>query len=242
MKRILCFIFAVLFLSSTCLFQVNVAAFPLQAGYIQPQSISNQVYSWDRVATSKVQKNPKDDSEKNPANTVSNTITKYAAQVKQTIAKNLPSISIPAINIYNRSLDYGTINDLSNLDKRLLYNPVVESQSSADLCTLQKNSYIVGHSEPAIASTSGYPGVYVFSDLNQLNPGDIINVTNQNGASCSYKVTNWEKVVTNSQDQVPLSVFNNLYNPNTGGKSTLTIQTCQKGSASVRLILRAEMV
>jgi len=37
-------------------------------------------------------------------------------------------------------------------------------------------------------------------------------------------------------------VFNNLYNPNTGGKSTLTIQTCQKGSASVRLILRAEMV
>jgi len=213
---------------------LSVQAFPMQSGYVQPQSVTQQVYSANVII-------PKQQVIQSTSNQPAANTVKTQPKTSQKAASSGPSLSIPAINLQS-NLDYATIQNLADLDNKILYNPAVESAISADVCTAGRNSYIAGHSEPAIASTKNYPAVYVFSRLTELKPGDKIFVTGRNGASCTYQVTHWETVVTNQNDQVPQSVFNNLYNPNTNGRSMLTIQTCQKGSATVRLILRAEMV
>jgi sortase (surface protein transpeptidase) len=99
----------------------------------------------------------------------------------------------------------------------------------------------LGHSEPSYAGESG-AGLYAFSRLEEVEIGDVISVTNIQGQTCSYQATSWDFIRTDNQDRISKDQFNKLFYPQTGGKSTLTIQTCQKGSSTVRLILRAEMV
>lgn len=150
-------------------------------------------------------------------------------------------LSIDKIGIKNLKLAKSSISTIDDMNKKMLYSPVIESSISPDLCSDSGNSYISGHSEPASNKDSNYPGVNVFSDLNSLVTGDIIKVKNSSGLSCSYRVTGWDKATTDSNNKVSSQVFADAYYPITD-KPTLTIQTCQKGSATVRLLLRAEKI
>jgi sortase (surface protein transpeptidase) len=161
--------------------------------------------------------------------------TAEAAKVKN------PSITIPSIGMKNQKLQYATIKKIDNLYTKMRQTPIVESAYSPDLCTKKKNAYVMGHSEPSYFGEMG-SGLYVFSRLEEVEIGDIIKVTNIQGEECSYKVTEWDFVRTDKNDQITRDQFNKLFYPKNGEKSTLTIQTCQKGSSTVRLILRAEMI
>jgi sortase (surface protein transpeptidase) len=165
-----------------------------------------------------------------------------APKVAPKPSPNQASITIPKIGLNGVKVHYASMLNLADLDNKMLYRPIVENQLTPDFCTPGKNTYMLGHSEPAISSTRNMPGVYIFSNLHKLQAGDLIHVRGNQGQTCSYRVTHWEKVTTDSQDRVSSEVFYNLLYPKNGGKTTLTVQTCQKGSATVRLILRAELV
>lgn len=150
-------------------------------------------------------------------------------------------ITISKINLTNISLAKSSISTIADMDKKMLYAPVVEDKISPDLCSDYGNSYISGHSEPAKSSDKNYPGVNIFSNLHELEVDDIINVTNSKGVQCAYKVTGWDTAITGVNNSVSREIFTNAYFPDTD-KVTLTIQTCQKGSATVRLLLRAEKI
>lgn len=152
------------------------------------------------------------------------------------------SLSIPAIGLNNVIYDYGSMQNIPDIDEKLLYGPVRDTAYATELCTFNTHSYLMGHSEPAYSWQAGYPGAYIFRNLHKLVPGDKIYITNSMGLNCTYEVTGWEQVVTDNNDQVTLDVFNGLMFPDTSAHSILSIQTCQQGSATVRLILRAKMV
>lgn len=152
-----------------------------------------------------------------------------------------PRLTISKIGLKNVSLAYSSVKTLSDIDKKLLYTPVVENQVTQELCSKAGNAYIYGHSEPAKRGTENLPGVNIFSDLTAVKVGDVINVTNSLGQSCSYKVFAWDKTITDSNDKVSNEEFNRIFNPDYGFAS-LTIQTCQKGSTTVRLLLRAKLI
>jgi sortase (surface protein transpeptidase) len=150
------------------------------------------------------------------------------------------SIEIPGLNLKS-DLQPATIANLKDLDKKMLDTPVFEKNYAQNICSETGNTYILGHSEPAKFSQRGYSGVYVFNKLHTLKPGDIINLTSFSGEKCSYKVFGWDKVETDDQDRVSQSEFDRALQPNYDFPS-LTIQTCQLGSATVRLLLRAERI
>jgi|GEM_PF-5186852 len=150
-------------------------------------------------------------------------------------------LNIKKIGLNNVKLAKATIKNIQDTNLKLLYQPILESSISPDLCSDSGNSYISGHSEPTSNGDKNYPGVNIFSMLNLLEPGDIISVKNSRGVSCEYKVTGWDKAVTDENNGVSRQVFADAYYPITD-KPTLTIQTCQKGSATVRLLLRAEKI
>ncbi|MEI6728635.1 MAG: sortase [bacterium] len=152
-----------------------------------------------------------------------------------------PRLTIDKIGLKNVTLAYSSVKTLSDVDKKLLYSPVVENQVTQELCSKSGNAYIYGHSEPAKRGTENLPGVNIFSDLTAVKAGDVINVTNLLGKSCSYKVFAWDKTVTDSDDRVSSEEFNRIFNPEYEFAS-LTIQTCQKGSTTVRLLLRAKLI
>jgi sortase (surface protein transpeptidase) len=152
-----------------------------------------------------------------------------------------PSISIESIGMKKQKLQYATIKKIDNLYSKMQQTPIVENGYTPDLCTVGKNSYIMGHSEPSYEGEKG-AGLYAFSRLEEVEIGDFINVTNLDGQTCNYQATSWDFVRTDIQDKITKEQFNKLFFPKNGGKSTLTLQTCQKGSSTVRLILRAEMI
>lgn len=152
-----------------------------------------------------------------------------------------PRLTIDKIGLKNVILAYSSVNTMSEINEKLLYSPVVENQVTQEPCSKTGNAYIYGHSEPAKRGTENLPGVNIFTNLNTLKPGDVINVTNSLGQSCSYKVFAWDKTVTDSNDGVSIEEFNRIFNPGYEFAS-LTIQTCQKGSATVRLLLRARLL
>lgn len=90
------------------------------------------------------------------------------------------------------------------------------------------NTYIAGH-------RLGYPNTdsfLAFFDLNKLENGDKVFVTDANGTKYTYKVFK-EFVVSPSN----LSVTKPM-----DGKSILTLQTCTLPDYSKRLIVQAELV
>jgi len=257
MKQISLLLAAVLLLVIT---QVSVvaSAFPMQSGYIQQQSATQQVYSnnitlpQDTVVNSVAPApavQPVDEGVSVAAPVVSAAAVQpqYLPAPQPSVRNNQspvvpgPTLSIPSISVFT-NVSYGSIKNPGVLDNQMLHRPVVESYFAADACTDGQNTYITGHSEPATTSTSDFAGVRAFDRLTELQPGDRIYLTGQNGKSCIYQVTHWETAVTNDANQVSASVFQNLYSPQTNGRSMLSIQTCQKGSAHVRLIVRAELV
>lgn len=168
--------------------------------------------------------------------------TKVAAvNTKPKLTGDGGSLTITKIGLINQSLAKSSISKIADMDKKMLHSPVLESDISPNLCANYGNSYITGHSEPAYAKDKNYPAVNVFSDLNLLTIGDIIKVKNNQGVSCSYKVKGWDTVVTETNGNVSKEVFTNAYYKEST-KAMLTIQTCQKGSATVRLLLRAEKI
>jgi len=159
------------------------------------------------------------------------------------IASKNSTLTISKIGISNQDLTYSSALTMEDIDSKLLEGPVVENQLTSDLCTPNKNSYIYGHSEPVYKSTSHHNGVAIFEDLTTLVSGDVIEVINESGTKCTYKVKHWETAVTEADGKgVSIETFNRVFNPEEVGNGFLTIQTCKKGSTTVRMILRAELV
>lgn len=153
-----------------------------------------------------------------------------------------PNLSIPAIDLINEELMSASVQNIPEVDAQLLKGPVLENQMAGDVCKGASNSYLMGHSEPAEASTAHLPATRVFERLHELKVGDRLYLQNSEGDSCVYQVFEWQKIQTDQNQRVSADVFANLFQPNTQGESWLTVQTCQKGSATVRLILRAKLV
>jgi sortase (surface protein transpeptidase) len=170
-----------------------------------------------------------------------NSTSKPAIAAKLKSSQQTPSISIESIGMSNQKIQYATIKKIKDLYSKMRQTPIVESSYAPDLCTKEKNSYMMGHSEPSYFGEIGV-GLYAFSRLEEVEIGDIISVTNIQGQTCNYQATSWDFVRTDNQDKITKEQFNKLFYPKNGGKSTLTLQTCQKGSSTVRLILRAEMI
>jgi sortase (surface protein transpeptidase) len=131
---------------------------------------------------------------------------------------------------------------MDSLDQKLNQSIVAESVLSKDACIEGGNAYLMGHSEPTSSLNKNKTGSYVFSRINELINGDTINLSNSDGVSCSYEVYETFNVVTDYDNNIDLKTFDNLINPQMVDKGTLTIQTCQKGSTTVRLIVRARLV
>lgn len=154
-----------------------------------------------------------------------------------------PRISINRIKIKDTPLLYSSAMNMDDIDKKLLQGPVVENQLTSSLCSPNKHSYIYGHSEPVSSATAHHEGSHTFTRLTELSTGDIITVTNKNGVTCSYKVKHWEVARTESDGKtVSIDTFNRVFYPDDVGDGLLTIQTCKKGSATDRMILRAELI
>jgi len=151
-------------------------------------------------------------------------------------------IQIPKIGL-NSGVGFASVKNLPVLDEKLLYSPLLEDQLSSDFCSLGKASYVYGHSEPSVLGTENYPAAYIFSGLDQLNLGDKISTFNKHGQKCIYIITEIFVVTTDDKDQATDEDYAKLfYPPLIEDKSILTLQTCVKGSATQRLIVRGVSV
>ena len=150
------------------------------------------------------------------------------------------TLTIPKIGLNNVVFVPATMYDMPNLDAQMRYSPVWESGLSVEPCSGSQNTYLIGHSEPAFGGAI-LPGDNIFANLNLLSAGDIISIQTPS-QTCSYQVTGWDKVVTGADNSVTKEDFNRALYPASNGSGMLSIQTCQKGSATVRLILRASKV
>ena len=154
-------------------------------------------------------------------------------------AANLSFLSIPSIGL-STSVGFATVQNLPLLEKKLLHNPLIESVLSSDFCLAGKATYVYGHSEPAVAGTENYPASYIFKNLDRLGLGQKLEALNIKGENCSYLITEIFVVTTDSQDRAKPEDYVKLFFPVLiEDKSILTLQTCVKGSATERLIIRA---
>lgn len=160
-------------------------------------------------------------------------------ETTQEVSNNGYTLTIPKIGLNKVYFAPATMRNISNLESQMRYSPVWESGLTAEPCSDAGNSYLMGHSEPAFGGQV-LPGDNIFTSLNLLAPGDVINIQTP-ATKCSYKVTGWDKIVTGSDDSVTQEDFNKALYPTSNG-GMLSIQTCQKGSTTVRLILRAEKI
>jgi sortase (surface protein transpeptidase) len=165
-------------------------------------------------------------------------------QLIQTLSQTpvVSSISIPRIGLNNVLYSSGSMTNINDIDSKLLQGPVIDTHYAVDACQPNSHTYLMGHSEPSFGWQSGYPGAYIFNQLHTLVPGDTITMTNIAGQSCTYEVTGWDRVETDSNDSVSWEVFNSVMFPDISQHGVLSIQTCELGSATVRLILRARLV
>lgn len=155
--------------------------------------------------------------------------------------KNL-SLTIPKIGLDQVSLAYGTNRNIAQIDKLLLSSPVIENQDAANLCAAKGNSYIFGHSEPPDDNNPGLAG-RIFGKLASLSAGDIIELVTADGQGCKYKVDKWDKMVVDKNNNIDITEYYRAMNyPDKLTDSSLTIQTCQKGSTVIRLLLRASRI
>ncbi len=167
--------------------------------------------------------------------------TPPATPIPPTPLKNL-SLTIAKIGLKSINLVYGTNRNIPEIDKLLLNNPVIESQDAVNICSESGNSYIFGHSEPPDSSNPGGAG-RIFGNLDSLNPGDIIELVSAEGLPCKYKVDKWDQMVVGSDSTVDMNEYYRVMQyPEKPTPSSLTIQTCKKGSSTVRLLLRASRI
>ena len=152
------------------------------------------------------------------------------------------SLTIPKIGLDQVSLAYGTNRNIAQIDKLLLNSPVIENQDAVSICAAKGNSYIYGHSEPPDVTNQGSAG-RIFGNLDSLSPGDIIELVTADGQTCKYKVDKWDKLVVDKNHNIDINEYYRAMNyPDKPTDSSLTIQTCQKGSTVVRLLLRASRI
>ena len=155
---------------------------------------------------------------------------------------SLSNLQIPSINL-NTAVDFASVTNLPVLEEKLLYKPLIEDVLSKDFCKIGGHSYVYGHSEPAVNGTENYPATYIFSNLEKLSVGQQIDTTNLSNLNCSYMISEIFVVTTNSKDAVSDADYAKLFYPLLiADKSILTLQTCVKGSATQRLIIRAVSV
>ncbi len=154
----------------------------------------------------------------------------------------LDTITIPAANVYGSKMYRSSLDNLEDINKKLLDGPVVEEIYAKDVCNDIGHSYIYGHSEPTRQDQSDYKAARIFEDLELLKKGDIIELTNKNGKRCKYEVIRWDAFKTDFNQVATREQLNFAYFPEDIKGSSLTIQTCQKGSSTVRLLLRARRI
>lgn len=202
------------------------------------QNLGSTTISASSIPETVVEKIPTEISKKNNAELVLDKNVEVQAPNKPKVS-NLSNLNISQIGL-NTQVDFATVKDIDTLDEKLLYNPLIESVLSSDFCTLGNRTYVYGHSEPSKAGTGNLPGTYIFKDLDKLSVGQEIDSTNLQGQSCKYKISEIFTVTTNSEDQVSDSDYAKLFYPEIiQNKSLLTLQTCIKGSSTVRLLIRA---
>lgn len=152
------------------------------------------------------------------------------------------TLTINKLGMLDVPMLFGSVYNLNDIDAKLVNSPVIENQAAAGICGNLGNAFIYGHSEAPNNFTIGN-ATEIFSSLTSLTNGDEIRV-NFNGENiCKYRVNNWDKTVTNSNGDVTMTEFNRVMKyPEMNNEPSLTIQTCQKGSTTVRLLLRAYKV
>ncbi len=165
--------------------------------------------------------------------------TEVKSQTKTTISKTPnSSISIPKIDLKQVVVAYSKLETMDDLYTKMDNYPVLETQYASDFCG--KTAYLMGHSEPYYKGQKG-SATHIFARLQELKIGDKIFTINSTGGQCVYEVNSWDTVTTNGDDEITEVDFNKLFNP-VYTSSMLTIQTCKKGSSTVRLILRATQI
>jgi LPXTG-site transpeptidase (sortase) family protein len=206
--------------------------------------------NWGLFSLGNVQVQAEPIAESFGKNTISAEAIPEPEPVQLTIAENLsilppvkPIIQTSRLEIPKIGLDVGvgfaSVRNLPVLDEKLLYSPLLEDQLSSDFCSLGKASYVYGHSEPSVAGTDNYPAAYIFSKLDQLNVGDKISTFNAQGEKCAYTITEIFIVTTDKNNQATDADYAKLFYPELiPEKNILTLQTCVKGSAIQRLIVR----
>ena len=148
------------------------------------------------------------------------------------------TISIPKINLNQVQVAYSSLDTMNDLYAKMDNHPVLDMKYASDFCN--KTAYLMGHSEPYYKGQKGI-AVNIFSRLHELDLGDKIFVISANGERCVYQINSWDTVITNNNDEITEVDFNKLFNP-VHTSNILTIQTCKKGSSTVRLILRATQI
>ncbi|MGI9050998.1 MAG: sortase [Rubrobacteraceae bacterium] len=122
-----------------------------------------------------------------------------------------------------------TVPDAEGSDEKALRNnAAIHLRGTGFPWEKEANVYIAGH-------RLGYPGTHsllAFYDLNKLEKGDKIYVTDANGKKYTYRV--FKKFTVSPTD---LSVTKPV-----AGKNILTLQTCTLPNYTKRIIIRAELV
>lgn len=167
--------------------------------------------------------------------------TPPVAPTPPTPLKNL-SLTIPKIGLKSINLVYGTNRNIPEIDRFLINNPVIETQDALNICSESGNSYIFGHSEPPDTINPGSAG-RIFGSLHTLNAGDTIELVTAEGKPCKYKVDKWDQMVVDKEGNIDINeYYRAMQYPDKPSASSLTIQTCKKGSTTVRLLLRASRI
>ena len=152
-------------------------------------------------------------------------------------------IKIPTIDLQSTKIGEGSIENIPKINQKLLQNPVMENQLSQKICSKKGNSYLMGHSEPSQNSEKNFKASFIFANLENLNLGEEIIFENQNQeVICKYKLIKIDSLTTNLDNKVTQEELDFALNPTNLPKNILTIQTCQKGSPTVRLLFRAELI
>ena len=134
-------------------------------------------------------------------------------------------ITVPAMSrIHDRVVPYATATD----EDAFRNYAAVHLKGTGNPWNRQANVYIAGHRLGYV----GTPSFLAFWDLNKVDVGDKIYITDSNGKRYVYKVFK-DYVV----DPTDLHVLRPLK-----GKNIVTLQTCTLPDYSQRLIIQAERV
>jgi sortase A len=113
-------------------------------------------------------------------------------------------------------------------DKGALHDGTLHVQGTGYPWQTGANVYIAGH-------RMGFPGTrsyLVFWDLNTLEDGDKVILTDANGTRYTYRV--FKSVIINPDDTSYIT-------PSVPGKGVITLQTCTLPDYAQRLIVQAEL-